>query len=101
MESASYFRFILSLLAVIGMIFAVLWAMRRWGPRGIAMPRGSGRRLAMVDSLVLGAKHRLVLVRRDDHEHLLLLGPAGDLLVEADCKPPKFTLPATGPESPS
>ncbi len=94
MEATSYLRFILSLVLVLGMIFAALWAVRRWG-LGAMMPRmGGGRRLALVEALPLDGKHRLVLVRRDDREHLLLLGGGGDTVVERDCPPARFKLPA-------
>ncbi len=32
----------------------------------------------------LDAKRRLVLIRRDNKEHLLLLGPDGDTVIETD-----------------
>lgn len=43
----------------------------------------SGRRLAVVEVLPVDDRRRLVLVRRDGAEHLLLVGgPGGDLVVE-------------------
>ena len=99
MDSSAYLRFVLSLVAVLGLIFAALWVVRRWLPGAMPLRAGGGpRRLGIVESLTLDAKHRLVLVRRDDCEHLLLLGAAQPLVVEGDCSPPKFTLPASKPE---
>ena len=43
-----------------------------------------GRRLAIVETLTLDARRRLVIVRRDDAEHLLLLGINQDIVVEAN-----------------
>ncbi|MBV8536095.1 MAG: flagellar biosynthetic protein FliO, partial [Alphaproteobacteria bacterium] len=38
--------------------------------------------LSVVESALLDGKSRLVLVRRDATEHLLVLGPAGAVVVE-------------------
>lgn len=50
-------------------------------------PAGSGRsrapRLGLVDSMSIDQHHRLVLVRRDNVEHLLLIGKSADLVVES------------------
>jgi flagellar protein FliO/FliZ len=103
MEASTYLRFLASLTLVIGVIFAVAWAARRWGV-GVLAPRpargaSGARRLALVDALPLDGKRRLVLVRRDDREHLLLLGMEGDLVVEQNCAPPRFELPSPQPEA--
>ena len=42
----------------------------------------AGRRLGVVEYMALDPKTRLVLVRRDDTQHLLLLGAAGPVVVE-------------------
>lgn len=98
MEASTYLRFISSLVLVLGMIFAIMWALRRWGQGFlVARPTGGGksRRLALVEGLSLDTKRRLVLVRRDDREHLLLLGAEGDVVVETNCVAPRFELPAS------
>lgn len=74
-------RFVLALVVVFGLIALCTWALRRFGLGGMVRPT-NGRRLAIVDSLPLDARHRLVLVRRDDREHLILLG-AGETVVES------------------
>ena len=84
MESASYFQSVLALAFVIGLILFFAWAARRFGLGGLA-PGGAGkkgRRLGIVEVAVIDAKRRLVLVRRDDQEHLLLIGGATDLVLE-------------------
>jgi flagellar protein FliO/FliZ len=40
------------------------------------------RRLAVVETLVLGPKQRLLLIRRDTVEHLVLAGPDGASVIE-------------------
>jgi len=45
------------------------------------------RRLAIVESLDLDAHRRLVILRRDAVEHLVLVGGSHDLVIEADISP--------------
>jgi flagellar protein FliO/FliZ len=103
MEASTYLRFLASLALVLGLIFAATWAVRRWG-MGLMTARpartgAGGRRLALVDAISLDGKRRLVLVRRDDREHLLLLGADGDLVIEQNCAAPKFEIPSPQPEA--
>jgi hypothetical protein len=38
-------------------------------------------------------RRRLILVARDDTEHLLLVGGGADLVIESAIRPPRFVLP--------
>lgn len=104
MDSGEYLRFILSLTAVLALIFGLVWVVRRRLPAGMIMRAGGNRRLGVVESLTLDVRHRLVLIRRDDREHLLLLGGTAPLVVEADCPravfaPPRLKTEAAQQES--
>ena len=83
MDLDVYFRFLLALVFVLGLIAALAWAARRFGFGGnlVAM-KGRNSRLAVVESLMIDAKRRLVLIRRDDREHLLIIGPTSETVVE-------------------
>lgn len=64
-----------ALLVTLGLVFAAAWAVRRWAPAGLlALRPQSGRRLELVESLTLDPHRRLVLVRIDGGERLILLG---------------------------
>jgi len=82
MEFDTYLRFILVLIFVLGLVFALGWVLKRSGISGSAVA-GKGKRLGVVDTAFLGPKHRLVLVRRDEVEHLVLLGPNSNTVVES------------------
>lgn len=84
MEFAGYLRFVLALafvLALIGLLAAVA---RRYGfgYPVTALKAVGRRRLKVVEVTPVDARRRLVLVRRDDTEHLILLGQTGELVVE-------------------
>ncbi|HET8729431.1 MAG TPA: flagellar biosynthetic protein FliO [Alphaproteobacteria bacterium] len=85
MDSIQYLRFLAALAFVLALIAVIAWAARRWGLLGAVAARGRGqaRRLELVEAMALDAKRRLVLVRRDGVEHLVLLGINGDLLIES------------------
>lgn len=93
---SEYLRFVLALILVLGLILLLAWVLRRFGFGGVARPGGK-KRLQVVDSIVAGPRHRLVLVRRDQTEHLLLLGPTGDLVVESPIHQQAGSQPGTRP----
>ena len=82
MEFDTYLRFILVLIFVLGLVFALGWVLKRSGISGSALP-GKGRRLGIVETAFLGPKHRLILLRRDQVEHLVLIGPNSNTVVES------------------
>lgn len=93
MDLAGYFQFVAALALVLALIGGLAWAVRRSGVAGSLMPssvrKGSGRRLGVVEVLPLDARRKLVLLRCDSQEHLLLLnqGPAPDLVVARGLTP--------------
>lgn len=82
MDFENYLRFALALVFVLVLIVLVGWIFRRLGFGTAAPTTARHRRLGVVEVLSLDAKRRLVLVRRDDVEHLLLLGATADHVVE-------------------
>jgi flagellar protein FliO/FliZ len=69
---------------VISLMLLLAYVIKRMGlPGAVAVP-GTRRRLKVVEFLPLDARRRLVLIRRDDREHLLVLGPSGETVVESD-----------------
>jgi len=93
-DTVTYLRFALALVTVLGLMFTLLWVVRRWGLGGLTPLTRQRRRLGVVETLPLDARHRLVLIRRDDCEHLLLLGSGAATVIERNCPPARFTLPS-------
>ena len=60
---------------------AGVWALKRYLP-GLKVGARAGRRLSVVEVLMLDTRRRLVLVRRDDVEHLILLGATTETVIE-------------------
>ena len=78
----TYWRFLLALAFVVLLIFACAYIARRLGLGGRLVASGGKRRLAVLEVLPLDGKRRLVLLKRDGVEHLLLLGLQNDLVIE-------------------
>lgn len=90
MGAENYIRFVAALGLVLALIAVFALLLRRYGPNA-GLPvrrRGSTRRLSVVEVLTLDARRRLVLVKRDGVEHLLLLGMGDDRVVETGITPP-------------
>lgn len=85
MTMVDYLRFLAALIFVLGLIGLLYWLVRRYAAHSLGsfgMSGSGGGRLQVVESRPIDPRHRLVLVRRDSVEHLLLLGTEGDLVVE-------------------
>ena len=76
-----YSRFLLALLAIVALLAGFAFLARRFGPAGRGLAR-AGRRLAVVEVAPLDGKRRLVLIRRDAVEHLVLLGADSAVVIE-------------------
>ena len=89
MELSQYFRFVLALLFVLGLIGLLALIAKRYG-LGMAQSvrTGSKKRLKLIEVMVLDAKRRAILFRRDDTEHLVILGANGETVVETNITPP-------------
>ena len=68
--------------AVIVAILLVLWLLKVLSRATGNVTRGRNRRLAVVDSLALDPKRQLLIVRRDNVEHLIMVGGPQDMVVE-------------------
>ena len=81
------FQQILAVALVLGLLFAVLYLLRRQGTAtfgGLRRTRGTVlRRLEVIERMPLTAQHSLHLVRFDDRTILLALYPGGCNLLTA------------------
>lgn len=73
----------LFVLALMGGLYAV---MRRLNLNGLSPGNAAAKRLKVLESLPLDARRRLVLIQRDDKQHLVILGPNGETVVETNIK---------------
>jgi flagellar protein FliO/FliZ len=78
LDLARYLGALILVLALVGLAGV---GARRFGIPGLAKSVAT-RRLAVVETLMVGPRHRLYLLRRDNVEHLVFAGPEGASVVE-------------------
>ena len=82
------------ILIIAGILFAVallallIWAFRAFFGEKSARPAHKARekRLGVVETATVDAKRKLYLIRRDDVEHLVIIGGPVDVVVETGIK---------------
>ena len=78
-------KYILTILLVLALVGLVAWLLRQFSAARRALS-GSARnrqpRLALLDHINVDARRKLVLIRRDNVEHLILIGGPTDVVVE-------------------
>lgn len=82
MQSALGFFF--AMVVVLVLIGAAAWLVRRFAGNRLGATAKGGRlpRLAVIDAIPVDGRRRLVMVRRDNVEHLLMIGGPTDIVVE-------------------
>jgi flagellar protein FliO/FliZ len=81
MEFIDLMRYFGALLLVLALVGGAGLVARRFGVPGMTRA-AADKRLAIVETLMVGPRQRLFIVRRDDVEHLVLSGPDGATVLE-------------------
>ena len=92
----------ITVVVVLGLIALVYWLVRRYSSGGLGrIGRGRVPRLAVIDAMAVDGRRRLVLVRRDNVEHLILIGGPTDVVVEQGVQRPRQRPAARPPATPA
>ncbi len=87
MDSVDFTQFMLAFAFVLGLIGLMGWGLKRYGkPGGIYGAKAGQGRIQVVEIAPLDYKRRLVLIRRDDVEHLLLVADGRETVIESGIK---------------
>lgn len=88
-----------SLLFAVALIALLVWAFKTFfGKSSASARRAPEKRLAVVELAPVDAKRTLYLLRRDDVEHLVMIGGPVDVVVETGIKwRPQPKPPPLGP----
>lgn len=96
MIAAEGIRIVFALIAVLGLIGLGAVLLRKAGLVSASGGFVRKRRLAVVETLALDARRRVAIIRCDGKEHLIVLGAAGETLIDSDLEgaPKPETAPA-------
>jgi len=88
------FKMLFAFIVVFAVLALALWLVRRFGSDRLTHAGGRGRqpRLAVVDAANVDGRRKLVLIRRDNVEHLVMIGGPSDVVIE-----PSIVRAATAP----
>lgn len=91
---------VITLLVLVLAVLAWLFGRRRSGGVSRGPARGRQPRLSVMEAAIVDSKRRLVLVRRDQIEHLVMIGGPTDIVVETNIvrgRPAGFGIPGRRP----
>src|SRR5262247_978226 len=101
-EGQSGLKILFFVIVVLALLALAFWLLRRFGGGrlGGGATRGRQPRLAVIDQATVDGRRRLVLIRRDNVEHLLIIGGPSDVVVEQNIVRATTALRETGPARP-
>ena len=73
---------VLALVAVLALAVLGLWLLKLTMKGTSTLGRGRNRRLGVVEQLQIDAKRQVLIIRRDDVEHVIMTGGGQDVVVE-------------------
>lgn len=82
MEWTDYLKFVAALALVLGMMGGLALILKKIGLGNVGVLPPDKRRLSIVEILPLDPRRKALILRRDDQEHLVILGPNGETVVE-------------------
>jgi flagellar protein FliO/FliZ len=80
-------RMLAALVFVVALMGGLAILLRRLGLSGPAPVPGRARRLKIVEAAALDGRRRMVLIQRDDVQHLVILGSNSETVIETGIVP--------------
>ena len=88
MDATDYIKMIVALLFVLALMAGLTLILKKLGLQGKTLSTGK-KRLKIVEILPLDARRRLMLIQRDDVQHLVITNGTSETLVETNIEAPK------------
>ena len=83
-EGFALMKMIFALLFVLGLMGGLYLILKKLGLSGHVQNAGAKKRLKVVESVPIDPRRRLVIIQRDDVQHLVIVGPNSETVVETD-----------------
>jgi flagellar protein FliO/FliZ len=91
MDYQDYLKFFAALIFVLSLMGGLAFVLKRLGMGQSGMISPTKKRLKIIEILPIDARRKAVLLQRDQTQHLVLLGPSGETVVETDIQAPSET----------
>ncbi len=83
-DGVDYLKYLFAFMFVIGLLYGLSYLARYAGLGAIPMRKiGDKRRLSVLEILPVDAKRKLMIVRCDETEHLVLTGEPNNLIIQS------------------
>ncbi len=89
MDYADYLKFLFAFIFVLSLMGGLAFLLKRFGFGQEGMISPKNKRIKIIEVKPIDAKHKAVLIQRDETQHLVLLGTNGDTIIESNITPPK------------
>lgn len=83
MDTVDPIRFIVAFVFVLGLIGLLAMGLKRYGKAQQIFGAQQDGRIKIIETRYLDPRRRLVLIRRDNREHLLLLADGREVVIES------------------
>lgn len=84
MDAVNLIQFFLSFAFVVALIFAVAWVVKKLGvDRKFNHTKPDEATLSVCESLMIDPRNRVVLIRRGNREHMVMIGATQNTLIES------------------
>ena len=83
---SQFLKFGAALVFVVALMVGLSFLVKRFGMKEHSFLPSQKRRLKVVEIAVLDSRRRMALIQRDDQQHLVILGPNGETVVETGIK---------------
>lgn len=94
MDGESYFRFLGAMIFVLALMGGLWLGLRKLGLTNPVLNTTGKRRLKVIETLPLDARRRAIILQRDTTQHLVILGPTGETVIETEIPVPADEKPA-------
>jgi flagellar protein FliO/FliZ len=85
MDAPDYIKFAAALVFVLSLMGGLAYVLKRIGPGAAGNLISPGRRrLKIIESLPLDGRRKAMIIQRDNQQHLVILGPSGETVVETN-----------------
>jgi len=99
MSIEDYIRFAVAFIFVLSLMVSIGWLVRKFNSKKQGFS-GKDKRLAIIEQKIIDPRNKMVLIRRDNKEHLVIMSQNGNIIVETGIERESQAMPDSAPVTP-